>query len=215
MAQISQGSRVQRVPVWSGRLRLLHWLLAAAVLFMLATGFLLGADLLPFDRRRILDVHVNMGYVAFSLVVLRLLLLVGGARTDHWRDLVAIPRQGAGITAMLRFYLTLGRAPMPVYYGHNPLWGPLYLLLLGLLVAQSLTGIAGGGPWHALGYGVILLLVAAHLVAVLLHDWRGTAAEISAMVNGSKVFVVEPPAAHEAPPGDSVQVTLDLPRRPE
>jgi hypothetical protein len=53
---------------------------------------------------------------------------------------------------------------------------------------------------------------AAHLAAVLFHDWRGTAGEISAMVNGHKVFVVEP-AGQEAPQG--VEVELTIPRRRE
>jgi hypothetical protein len=45
-------------------------------------------------------------------------------------------------------------------------------------------------------YAPIGVLVFAHIVTAILHDWKSPAAEISAMINGHKFFSVE-----RQPPG--------------
>jgi len=107
---------------------------------------------------------------------------------------------------MLRFYLSLGRNPMPSYYAHNPFWGPIYLLMFLVLLAQAASGLLvkyqpdGILEWmpqlkhlHDLGYGIIATFVPLHIVAVFLHDWKGEGAEISAMISGYKLFSVQRP----------------------
>jgi Ni/Fe-hydrogenase 1 B-type cytochrome subunit len=203
---------IQRVRTWSTALRLCHWLLAAGVLVLLASGWLLTSQA-PATGKYWRDAHLTTGYLLGLTLVIRIaLLFTGGTPTDRWRDFLPLTRQHwLGIRDMLVFYASLGRAPLPGYYGHNPLWGPIYLLFLGILCGAIATGLplamagsTGQSPFAAatewLGYtlpewhaGLALVtsgFVAFHILAVFLHDARGTASEISAMINGHKIFLL-------------------------
>lgn len=185
---------VRRVRVWSGVVRGTHWLLAASTLVLLATGGLI--PVLPGDQA-VRDYHYLAGYVLVLALGLRLIFLVSGTREAHIRAL--LPGRGfvRSLGGMLRFYGTLGRAPLPRWYAHNPVWAPVYLLLLVLLAVQVATGFARADAawaaliptsWHALGARLVLVLVVAHVVAAVLHDWRGTGSDLSAMINGHRTF---------------------------
>jgi Ni/Fe-hydrogenase 1 B-type cytochrome subunit len=202
---------IQRIRIWSGALRVSHWLLAASVLTLLLSGWALTSDVLrkPDTWR---DAHLSAGYLLGITLAFRIALLFAGrAPTDRWRDFLPLTRQQwLGMRAMLIFYVSLGRAPLPGYYGHNPLWGPAYLLIFGVLGGAIATGLvlATAGPellpqieatpywlgytppeWHD-GLAVATAVFAAlHVLSAFAHDARGTASEISAMVNGHKIFL--------------------------
>jgi len=202
---------IHRTRVWSGALRVGHWVLALCVLTLLISGWALSlvlADKLQPWR----DVHVTVGSMLGIALLFRIVLLVAGRTpTDRWRDCLPLTRlQWHGVRAILVFYLSLGRVPLPAWYGHNPLWGPLYLLLFavlglgvvtGLLIArhdpQSLLQLAATPwwlgwtlpEWHTSLAWVIGGYSVAHVLSVFLHDTRGTTSEISAMVNGHKIFL--------------------------
>ncbi len=203
-------SELRRVQVWSPLLRATHWAIASAVLVLLVSGWLLARGHDAADPVWLLgrDLHVPAGQALAIAVALRLGLLLVGRASDGWRDLLPRRAQIEGLKGMLRFYLSGGRAALPGYYGHNPLWGPIYLGLLALLLAQTLAGLwmeigalqerlalsyAGVLALHRSAASLILGLTLAHLVAVLLHDWRGRRWEISAMINGEKVFEIQRP----------------------
>ena len=110
----------------------------------------------------------------------------------------------------LLFYVSLGRAPQPRWFAHNPLWKPVYLLLFLLLALSLLTGwlmpdrpVLGGlylphlHRWLADGIGIWTV---AHLFSVVLQDLKGTGADISAMISGSRCFTIE----REGPVGPKV-----------
>ncbi len=202
---------MQRTRVWSGALRVGHWLQVLCVLALLISGWRLSPGLAdqPLPWR---DVHVTAGAVLGIVLLFRIVLLfTGRTPTDRWRDCLPLTRrQWFGARATLVFYLSLGRLPLPAWYGHNPLWGPLYLLLFavlglsvatGLLIArhdpQSLLQLAATPwwlgwtlpEWHAGLAWVIGGIGVAHVLSVFLHDARGTTGEISAMVNGHKIFL--------------------------
>lgn len=203
---------IQRIRIWSGALRLCHWLLAAALLTALLTGWMPGheAQRTAATSR---DLHLTAGYLLGLTLVLRVVLLfTGRAPTDRWRDCLPLTRpHWLGMRDMLIFYASLGRAHLPGYYGHNPLWGPVYLLMFGVLTGAVATGLvlASVDPalrlslattpywlgytlpeWHA-GLALVLTGFAAlHVASVFLHDARGTASEISAMVHGHKIFLL-------------------------
>ena len=180
---------IRRVRVWSGVQRLLHWALALCVLGLLASGWLSGWRDLPF-RVQAAEAHVNTGYVLAVLLLVRAYLLFFGTRAEHWRDCVPGKAQRGAVVNMLRFYLTGTRSPLPAYYAHNPLWGPVYLILYLLLSLQAISGLLGLQVWHLQGCRLIAALTLVHLVAVFLHDWKGTGSEVSAMISGHKIFVV-------------------------
>lgn len=204
-------NNIQRIRVWSTPLRLAHWLMALSVLVLLASGWIGGVRLGEAGPWR--ELHFTAGYLLAIGLVLRMgLLLWGRTPTDRWRDLWPASRpQWLAVRDLLLFYMTLGRVALPGYYGHNPLWGPVYLLAFGAMAIGVSTGLAlsrydalgllalSATPWR-LGWtlpewhaGVAVTLGAfgvTHILSVFLHDARGTASEISAMVNGHKIFVV-------------------------
>jgi len=201
---------IRRIRVWSGAMRIGHWTLALCVLALLFSGWALSLGLDKPQPWR--DVHVTAGSILGVVLLFRIVLLFAGrAPTDRWRDCLPLTRQQwHGARAMLVFYLSLGRVPLPAWYGHNPLWGPLYLLLFALLGLSVATGllIARHDPpslqqlaatpwwlgwtlpeWHTGLAWVIGGFSVAHVLSVFLHDARGTTSEISAMVNGHKIFL--------------------------
>lgn len=217
---------MKRIAVWSGRLRLAHWLLAAATMALLVTGGLFALKLgehLPW----LLSVHLAAGYVLVPAVLLRVYQLFFGNRAEHWRDLVPRGPQLKAAGEMLLFYITLGRRSLPAYYAHNPLWAPLHLLLFIVIAAQGASGLilaftdgAALAYYEAtpsiLGYtlpelhraGLPLIggYTAAHILAVFMHDWRSGGNEISALVGGYKLFLIR--RTPDAPPQDVQPVSL-------
>lgn len=202
---------MQRTRVWSGALRLTHWALALCVLALLISGWALSIGLME-KLQPWRDLHVTAGTVLGIVLLFRIVLLIAGrSPTERWRDCLPLNRQQwLGVRDMLLFYLSLGRTPLPAWYGHNPLWGPLYLLLFALLGLSVATGLlmASHVPesllqlaaipwwlgwtlpeWHAGLAWVISGFAGAHVLSVFLHDARGTTSEISAMVNGHKIFL--------------------------
>ena len=191
---------IKRVKVWSGLLRVSHWLMAFSVLVLLATGWLL--DGIHGDFEALLDYHYLAGYALIAGLLLRAWLLFFGRATDRLADLVPRRQQFPAMLDMLRFYLSFGRWPLPAWYAHNPLWQPVYLFLFLLLAVQVLSGVfayapylpAGRAPveWHASGAAIIGAVTALHLLAVFLHDLKGTGSDNSAMINGHRIFVINP-----------------------
>jgi Ni/Fe-hydrogenase 1 B-type cytochrome subunit len=181
-------------------LRITHWVMALSVLTLLLTGWLLGYSTELYQA--LLDYHYIAGYALIGALVLRLPLLFLGKGAEHVLDLLPRGEQRRAAIATLKFYLSGARAPLPRWYAHNPLWGPLYLALFVLLSICALTGIGydstlqlgalGATDLHRGCATLVAVLVLAHLIAVVLHDLRGTASDVSAMLNGHRIFVVEP-----------------------
>lgn len=194
-----QGEKIQRVLVWSGSLRLAHWLIAFSVLFLLATGWLIRNSPMVADPAS--DIHDFFSVVLILGLGVRLWKLVFGSGPSNWRQLIPQPTDKARILAMLRFYLTFGKSPLPGWYAHNPLWAPVYLLLLSMLFLQVSSGLLmekvpvlwgfylpDMHDWLAMAIFLFFLL---HIVAVVLNDLKGSGSDISAMINGYRIFVSE------------------------
>lgn len=196
-----QTEKVQRRLVWSAPLRLCHWLMAAAVLTLLATGWLLGAG--TRYAKAAADYHYIAGYVLIAALALRLYLLLLGTGTAHWRDCLPARGQWRAVGATLRSYVSLGRWPLPAWYAHNPLWGPVYLALFGMLAVQAATGLTIDAPYRLAGVGLVTIHAAlaqfigwfaiVHIAAVFVHDALGTGSDISAMINGHRIFILNRP----------------------
>lgn len=191
--------QIRRVAVWSGWLRLAHWSMAVATLTLLTTGWLVANS--PALAEAAADYH----YLAAGLLLFALVLRFGigffGKGAERLEHLLPSDNDLAGIRASLIFYLSFGKAPLPNWYAHNPLWKPVYLLLLVALVLSTVTGwlmpeqpLLGGfylphvHAWLADAIAVFLLL---HLLSVILQDWRGQSADVSAMINGSRYFTID------------------------
>lgn len=191
--------QIRRVLVWSGWVRLAHWSLAGATLWLIATGWLLAHS--PSVAQLASEFHyLGAGILVFGLG-LRVFLGFFGSGAERFEHLLPESSEWAAIRASALFYLSLGRAPLPNWFAHNPLWKLLYPVLLGLLLLQALSGwLMPDTPvlWqfylphvHASLATLILLLVVAHLYSVVLQDYRGNSADISAMINGHRYFSVD------------------------
>lgn len=198
--------------------------MALAVLGLVTTGWLLDHSAELYQTAR--DYHYIAGYTLLAALAIRLPLLVLGKGPAHVRDLLPGSEQRRAATQTLRFYLSLGRAPLPRWYAHNPLWGPLYLILLALLLIGVLTGLvhdsgaslagASAADLHDAVAAVVPPLILAHVLAVILHDVRGSGSDVSAMINGHRIFIVEPLQAPIDTPSTEVELrelTTDKPSR--
>jgi Ni/Fe-hydrogenase 1 B-type cytochrome subunit len=188
---------VRYVQIWSGWMRLAHWLIACGVTFELFSAWTLalGAADVAFWH----DWHVMVGQLLVIALLLRVgLLFVPGS--SHWRTLLPGRSQWQAILQMLRFYLSFARAPLPAWYAHNPLWAPCYVLVLAVLAAELLSGFLHDLPGSPYGVSFSVLhttlgqLLAAfsllHILAAALHDWKGDGALISALFSGKRCFHV-------------------------
>lgn len=189
---------LRRVKVWNGGLRLAHWSIALTVLTLIGSGWLLGQELSPDLHFRISRLHELTGYLLTIALVFRLYAFFWGTGSDLWKDFLPRGPQWNAVRETFIFYMSFARTPLPSWYAHNPLWGPLYLLLFVLLGTEIVTGLLfhaqlTSAALHYAAYTAIALFSLLHVATVFLHDWRGTASEISAMISGYKIFVLRRP----------------------
>jgi len=192
-------NRIQRTLVWSGWMRLAHGLIALSVLALIASGWLV--KLAPGVAKSASEYHDLAGIGLTLGLLLRISLLFAGKGPAHWKALLPVHADLHRIGMTLRFYATMGKSPLPKWYAHNPLWAPFYLFILFILVLQTLTGLlmdawpVVGGFYlpsvHDFWAPVILGFSCLHIFTAVLHDAKGTAADVSAIINGHRIFVVE------------------------
>ena len=171
----------QTVPVWDLPTRLFHWILVALMIVQWLTAESDGA----------MQYHVWGGYAVLTLVLFRLI----------WG-----------------FVKALLRGETPLYLGHNPMGGWSILALLTLLLIQAGTGLFANdditfdGPlsgwvsrsmsnWlttvHKVNFNLLLLVIAAHISAVLFYLLVKRENLIHPMLSGRKRL---PPEQAEAAP---------------
>jgi cytochrome b len=162
-----------RVTAWDAAVRVLHWLLAALVVF----------DLFHDDGGWL---HRVVGYGAAGVVAARLLW---GAFAGGSAGLAALRPSLAGTVAYLR-----GGAQRTS--GHDPLglWMVWLLWLLVLLLGvtgwisrlDAFWGDDGIRDIHSALAQALLIAVAVHLAGVALMGWRWRENLVAAMLTGRK-----------------------------
>ena len=196
-------SVIKRQLVWPASIRVTHGVIALSVFGLLITGTILQH--LPDWYYVARDFHYIFAYSLTLALVSRLFILFSSRNNAaSWREFVPGSRAKANIIAMLRFYLSFTRTPLPNWYAHNPLWLPLYLLLYLSLIVQSLTGylLASSFQFTVLDINlihhhltlIIFWFTVIHIFTVILHDIKGTSSDISAMLNGYRIFVIDKPS---------------------
>lgn len=187
-------SNIQQVAVFSSIQRITHWLIAAGVIFELISAWLVqNADINIIAWS---EWHVMIGQALTLPLLLRLYLLLLRGPT-HWRALMPTRGQRHLLQQTLKFYASLGRLPCPDWHAYNPVWQPIYLMVIAVLVLTTATGFAlSMGPgmlsWHSTLASFILYFTLAHIFFSVLHDVKGNGAQISAMLNGNKYFHSKP-----------------------
>ena len=198
---------LQRKYIWPGRLRLGHWLMSVAVVGLLITGWLLQHVVHYFQIA--LDYHYILAYALAFVLGLRLFLLMSSpASAAGWHDLVPDRQSPKKALAMLRFYVSFGRTPLPHWYAHSPMWAPIYLLLFFLLLVQIISGFLIGAGQHTLLVNlytlhnfnsiIIAIFTAAHVISVFMHDLKAGSSDISGMIHGYRIFNIEKPELPDA-----------------
>ena len=180
------------VRIWDLPTRLFHWLLAIAVVGLVITGKTGGNAMVW---------HGRLGYAVLALLGFRLVWGLIGGRWSRFASFFPTPGR------LLRYLR--GQARPEDTAGHNPLGAFSVLALLLVLAAQVGTGlfaddeIAFTGPlvgWASssvvqaatryhktIGQGLIIALVALHMLAIVVYRLRGHNL-IRPMLTGDKLL---------------------------
>lgn len=194
------------VRVWDVPVRLFHWLLVVLLIVLGISGKFGGMDLdlmLPGGHGFYLtnmDVHMWSGQAVLALVFFRVLWGLAGSSTARFAAFVRGPKAAAS------YLLAMLRGQLPPSVGHNPAGGWMVMLMLGLLLLQSGTGLFASddlfseGPlahllgseasaritsWHGDIFNVLLGAVGLHIAVILYYLARGRNL-IGAMLTGRK-----------------------------
>jgi cytochrome b len=178
--------------VWDLPIRLFHWLTVALV----------GAAYITW-RLNEMDWHAYAGEALLALLVFRLAWGFIGSDTARFVRFLGSPR--AAVQHLVR---TFWREP-DEQAGHNPAGGWMVVLMLGLLLGQTLTGIiddndvADAGPlsdimpaWlsnriddlHGWLWDALLVAIALHLTAIALYAVAKRQNLVRPMLTGRKVL---------------------------
>jgi len=152
--------------VWDLPTRIYHWLQAALVTGLLASGFTGQGP------------HTYLGLTLFVLVLWRIIWGIVGSETSQFKQFVSSP-------AVVVSYLFGKIKPKP---GHNPAGAWMVILLLTLLLVQCLSGLVVAGfadnlpmisDWltdsvfeliaavHETNAKILPIFIGVHLVAIL------------------------------------------------
>ena len=195
---------VRRVLVWDAPTRLFHWLTVVLVAAAYATWQL-----------NWMDWHAWTGEALLALLLFRLLWGVFGSESIRFSRFLVSPAAAA------RYLAHVFRREPDRYAGHNPAGGWMVLLLLGLLLGETLTGlyvandVADEGPFteltpasvanaitalHAILWDVLLAGVALHLLAILVYAVAKRHNLLLPMITGWKTLPASVPPPRIAPP---------------
>jgi len=190
---------IKRVLVWSGWLRISHASVGLAVLMLLFTGGLIAES--PSLAESALDLHyLASGFLIFGLVI-RIMLMFAGKEHERLPGLFPASSELNAMAKTFRFYVSLGKSPMPGWYAQNPLWKPVYLTIYLALIVLVITGALMPDVSLILGFylpsvhifwaQLMLWLAVLHMGSVIMHDYKNRTTDISAMVNGYRLFLIE------------------------
>ena len=187
------------VRLWDPLVRVIHWVLAGAVFGSIMTGLFGPA---------IMTIHFRLGLLIGLLVLLRIVWGFVGSRHARFRSFLRGP------LPVLRYALTLPRRAPSFWRGHSPTGGWATVILLGLLLAQVLTGMMSDpedylnqGPlasvvgidaartalaWHVFLSKLVIGFVLLHIAVIVFYArWKGENL-VKPMILGRKQVRREP-----------------------
>jgi cytochrome b len=184
--------------VWDLPTRLFHWALTALIVMQYATG-----------EYHVLDMrwHYWLGYATLALIAFRVLWGLVGSQTSRFADFLRGP------DVVLRHIHAYVYQNPQSSIGHNPLGGWSVVALLACLLVQAVSGlfandeISEQGPFadhvsaktmhlmtklHGWNQNLLLILIALHVAAVLLHLLLKHDNLIVPMLSGRKALADAP-----------------------
>ncbi|MDT8878204.1 cytochrome b/b6 domain-containing protein [Halomonas saccharevitans] len=199
---------MHRIRVWDLSIRLFHWALVGAVALSYYTMKMGGA---PFVFP--VEIHARAGLVVLGLLLFRWGWALAGSHHARVRHFLYGPR------AVLGYLRALWRGALPPYAGHNPLGGLAVVVMLVSLSVQAISGLFLSDDvffqaplydrvstttsdalrtLHHWNGQLLLGLIGLHLVALLIHRWKGERL-VGAMIHGVKRL---PGPPHDSPAHD-------------
>ncbi|MBI3432155.1 MAG: cytochrome b/b6 domain-containing protein [Hydrogenophilales bacterium] len=202
-------TRPQRV--FDPLLRLLHWVIALAIVALIVTSQLAdGFEHGPYEKT-LWNLHILIGYTLTAGLLTRLLWGLVGPLSARWRDLWH--------PAVWKDSLKNMRLPAKHRAGHDPIASLAYLFAYGVMALMVVTGLGlaasefqtgplagwlGNMPWledvlgepHEFGFGLMLGFIGLHLAALVFHQWRGERVAQS-MVTGKQYLGAESGVQHD------------------
>ena len=204
-------SSTQPQRVFDPLLRLLHWVIALAIVALIATSQL--ADWFEHDpyEKTLWNLHILIGYTLTAGLLTRLLWGLVGPLSARWRDLWH--------PAVWKDSLSKLRLPAKHRAGHDPIASLAYLFAYGVMALMVVTGLGlaasefqtgplagwlGNMPWledvlgepHEVGFSLMLGFIGLHLAALVFHQWRGERVAQS-MVTGRQYLGAESGVQHD------------------
>ena len=209
-------ANIERLAVWSGWLRLSHLAIGGATLALLVTGWLVRYA--PSQAGVAVEYHNIAAAILIFGLAIRLWRMFAGRPVEHLEKLIPVGSEWSAARATLASYVTLGKLPLPRWYAHNPLWKLLYLGLYVLLLALVVSGWLRDSrdvlfglylpDVHMLAASIVGWWTLLHVLAVVFHDYKGEATDVSSIINGHRQFVVDKPAPEAKGLGETV-IRLD------
>ena len=146
------------VYVWEVTVRVTHWLIAAAIVVLSATGLYIGYPFATASGPELMGwakyLHAIAAYVFTASVLVRVIWMFTGNKYSHWDKFIAIHRPRLnGMLPTAYFYMFLRDKP-PAYVGHNPLAASAYSLVFGLYFIAILTGFVLRGASADVGSAI-------------------------------------------------------------
>ncbi len=216
-----EATACKRVLIWSGWLRVGHACIGLSVFVLLLSGWLIASS--PSLQPGALDLHYLAAAVLVFGLIVRAVLLFTGQAQERWSALIPAGGEAGAVARTLWFYLTLGKAPLPGWYAHNPLWKPVYLAIYFALIILAASGAAMPDvdivigfylpSVHAFWAQFVLWFTVMHIASALMHDYKKQTSDISAMVNGCRVFPDEASGAARPGTGTTRYLPIDTLRK--
>jgi Ni/Fe-hydrogenase 1 B-type cytochrome subunit len=210
----------KRVFVWSGPLRLFHWVFALSIAVLILTGLYIhnpitktSSEFRPsFLMAMIRYFHFVAAYFFISAFILRVYLLFFGNKYERITNFLPINRENAiSLWQTLKFYLYL-TDEHELRVGHNVLAGVIYTLLFLASLVMILTGLYLLYPEvgiikklgvmlfgtqqtarfiHYFLHWAFTFFILVHLYIAIWNELRAPEAIISGMFSGTKFLPAE------------------------
>ncbi|WP_428242191.1 cytochrome b/b6 domain-containing protein [Gynuella sp.] len=181
--------------VWDPSIRIFHWATVAIIGGLWYTGEQ-GGDLIY--------LHQTLGFSLAALVLYRIIWGFWGSRYARFREFV----RGPG-TILSYLPSMFRRNDGHRHLSHNPMGGIAVLTILGLILAQLITGMMStddimfDGPFvslvssdisdiardlHGWIFAILQIVVVIHVLAVVWHQRFKGEPLIQSMIHGSKPY---------------------------
>lgn len=175
------GQEIVTVKVWDRPVRVIHWVLFAAVIVLSVTGFYIGS---PYIKQGGSSTGYLMGYMryvhavaawVFTLcVVSRIAWAFLGNRWARWDQFIPVNRNRRHWgRETFKYYIFMRDEPPPAV-GHNPLAGLTYVVVYLMFLFQIVSGLAlqslaDPGGWKAVLGGWLFDVMSLQQVRLLHH----------------------------------------------